>query len=75
MKCPKRIHLIETKSDVKDTPDDPKEKETEEVEEIVPMEGLESLMFLKEATSTIQMLMLLWIMQSFPLIGTSAAAF
>ena len=55
MECPKRIHLIENESNVKDTPDDPKEKEaeaeTEELEIYHAVEG-ESLVVLKEATST-----------------------
>ena len=51
MECPKRIHIIENESDVKDTPD-PKEDETEEVEDIGPEEGLESLMVIKETAST-----------------------
>lgn len=37
--CPKRIHLIENESDVKDALDDPKTDETEEVEDILPRGG------------------------------------
>ena len=55
MECPKRIHLIENECDVKDIPDDPKEKavaaETDELEIYHAVEG-ESLMVIKETTST-----------------------
>ena len=37
-----------------DTPNDSKGKEIEEVGEVGPMEGLETLMVVKETTSTVE---------------------